>query len=146
MRKKISPSLISYCFPSLCLPQPNRLFCLLRNNRSESTPPKPFLSLRSHSGAMWSLPIVTAQRRPASGCEEQRDRRLTDQPTVGATHWLITFFIYYPFSLDIMRSLASAAHVFNGEVGLVKLNPSGDSEAGWTSYVGEKTQLCFLWA
>lgn len=42
--------------------------------------------------------------------------QFTDQLTGGATHWLISFFIYYLSSLDLMGSLAFAAYVFNGEV------------------------------
>lgn len=62
---------------------------LLRNNRSESapTPPRPsspFLSLRWRSRTMWSPPIATAQRRPASSCVKQRDSGMTDWPKVGA--------------------------------------------------------------
>lgn len=65
-----------YLFLLLHLPHPNSPFCLLRNNRSESTP-TPFLSLRWHSRTMWSPPIQTAQRRPASNCVKQRDGQMT---------------------------------------------------------------------
>lgn len=58
-------------------------------------PPTPFLSLRRHSRAMWSPPIVTAQRRPASGCGEERDGWLTVSPKVGA-NTLLYIFIHQP--------------------------------------------------
>lgn len=78
-----------------------------------TTTTTPFLSLRRDSRAMWSPPIVTAQRRPASGCGEERDGWLTVSPKVGGQHTALHLYSSTnPFYLDLIGAWASVAYVF----------------------------------
>lgn len=78
-KKTLSTRLISFLSPSLCLPSSNQPLLPPHKQQIWKRPPFSFLSLQRHTRAMWSLQRVTAQRRPASGCGEQRDRRLTNR-------------------------------------------------------------------